>query len=212
MDIAELRREYEHHGLRRDDLADDPFDQFERWFRVAVDADLLDASAMSLATAGEDGQPTLRTVLLKYFDRDGFVFYTNTESTKACQIAANPTVALLFYWRELARQVKITGVATPVSRAETLRYFVSRPHDSQLGAWVSQQSRAVSSRSLLEQQFDAMRRKFAAGRVPLPSFWGGYRVAPRAIEFWQGRPRRLHDRFIYRQDDGGGWRVERLAP
>jgi len=212
VDIGELRREYQHTGLTREQLASDPFAQFENWFKVALDAGLVDATALSLATVAADGQPTLRTVLLKYFDRDGFVFYTNIESAKARHITTNPRVALLFYWREMERQVKVTGTATKVSKKETLKYFLSRPRDSQLGAWVSQQSSVISSRSLLEEKFDQMKRRFADGEIPLPSFWGGYRVAAETLEFWQGRPNRLHDRFLYRQADEGGWTIERLAP
>ena len=167
---------------------------------------------MSIATVSKDGQPSARTVLLKYYDTSGFVFYTNLGSRKAREIEENPAVALLFYWHELHRQVKITGTAQTISAAENLRYFIRRPRDSQLGAWVSQQSSIISARSVLENAFEQMKEKFAAGDVPLPSFWGGYRVTPQEIEFWQGRESRLHDRFIYRLDESGEWRIDRLAP
>ncbi len=211
MDIDNLRREYQRSGLSRSDLDADPFIQFERWLKQALDADLVDATAMSIATASKEGAPTLRTVLLKYVDRSGFVFFTNLESLKARQIAENPQVALLFYWREFERQVSITGRAERVSSAESLGYFLKRPRNSQLGAWVSQQSSVISSRQFLEQKLDEMRRKFSSGEIPLPSFWGGFRVVPETIEFWQGRSSRLHDRFRYQRSDDG-WKIDRLAP
>jgi pyridoxamine 5'-phosphate oxidase len=186
-------------------------DQFRLWFDDARGVGLLEPNAMSLATAGRDGQPSVRTVLVKYFDADGFVFFTNLESAKAIQIAENPRVALLFYWQTLERQVIIRGDAAPVSRSEALAYFLKRPHGSQLGAWVSDQSRAITSRKILEMKLQEIKRKFAEGKVPLPSFWGGYRVQPREMEFWQGRPNRLHDRFLYVRE-GADWAVERLAP
>ena len=210
--LESKRREYLHDGLSRGHLDPDPFVQFDRWMHDALNADLTDATAMSLATASADGQPTLRTVLLKYYDANGFVFYTNLESVKARQIAENPKAALLFYWREFDRQVKITGSAERVAAADSLRYFISRPRDSQLGAWVSAQSRVIGSRALLEQKFEEIKRKFADGEIPLPSFWGGYRIVPQRIEFWQGRANRLHDRFVYCRQEDGSWPIERLAP
>jgi len=211
MDISGLRREYERGSLERDDLADDPLEQFELWFEEARATGLAEPNAMSVATATADGQPSLRTVLMKYFDRQGLVFFTNLESRKADEIAANPRVALLFYWLPLERQVAIRGTAERISRRETLRYFMKRPRGSQLGAWVSDQSRVLTSRKILEMKLDEMRRRYADGKIPLPSWWGGFRVRPHAVEFWQGRPNRLHDRFLYTLD-GAAWRIERLAP
>ena len=210
-DISELRSEYVRSVLRRKDLAEDPVDQFEQWFGQARDAGVAESNAMSLATAGADGQPSVRTVLMKYFDADGFVFFTNLESTKANQIAANPRVALLFYWQPLERQVRLRGVAEKIRTSEVLKYFMTRPRGSQLGAWVSDQSSVINSRTLLETKLDEMKRRFGKGEIPLPSFWGGYRVRPEQIEFWQGRTNRLHDRFLYTRQDSG-WQVERLAP
>ena len=210
-DISELRSEYVRSVLRRKDLAEDPVDQFEQWFGQARDAGVAESNAMSLATAGADGQPSVRTVLMKYFDADGFVFFTNLESTKANQIAANPRVALLFYWQPLERQVRLRGVAEKIRTSEVLKYFMTRPRGSQLGAWVSDQSSVINSRTLLETKLDEMKRRFGKGEIPLPSFWGGYRVRPEQIEVWQGRTNRLHDRFLYTRQDSG-WQVERLAP
>lgn len=212
MDIADLRREFTHAGLDRDDLDPNPFNQFERWFRQAEQAGLDQPNAMSLATADADGAVSIRTVLLKLFDEDGFVFYTNYGSHKARDIDANPQVALLFPWLLLDRQVKIRGRAQQVSTAESLDYFIRRPRGSQLGAWSSTQSRVVSSRSLLEAEFYKFKEKFLHREIPLPDFWGGYRVAPEAVEFWQGRENRMHDRFRYTRQEEDAWRIERLAP
>ena len=211
-DLADLRREYSMKPLCRAELDPDPFRQFDIWFRQALDVEAMDANAMSIATVSGDGQPSLRTVLLKYYDATGFVFYTNLDSRKAGEIDQNPQVALLFYWHELHRQIKILGRAEKVTAAENVRYFMRRPSDSQLGAWVSKQSSIISSRAILENKFAEMKLKFAGGKIPLPSFWGGYRVAPTSIEFWQGRESRLHDRFIYTGTDAGDWNIDRLAP
>ena len=210
-DLADLRREYRSQPLRRADLDADPIAQFDRWFQDATRAEALDANAMSVATVSADGQPSSRTVLLKFYDQRGFVFYTNLGSRKAREIEANPKVALMFFWPEVHRQVKIRGTAARTTAAESLGYFMRRPRESQLGAWVSSQSQAISSRAVLEQKFAEMTQKFSAGEVPLPSFWGGYRVSADVIEFWQGQENRLHDRFLYTRACRG-WSIERLAP
>lgn len=212
MDIKGLRKEYANPVLTREMLDPDPYRQFERWFEQTCAAGLSEPNAMTLATVGADGQPTLRTVLLKLFDRDGFVFYTNYGSRKARQIAVNSRVALLFPWVKLARQVAVTGVAEKVSLAESARYFASRPHESQLGAWISQQSAVLSSRQLLMNELEKIKARFKKGEVPLPDFWGGYRVRPASIEFWQGQTSRLHDRFLYTRQADASWTIERLAP
>jgi pyridoxamine 5'-phosphate oxidase len=212
MDIKGLRKDYANPVLTRDMLASDPFVQFERWFGEACDAELPEPNAMTLATVGADGQPTLRTVLLKLFDHNGFVFFTNYGSRKADQMAANNRVALLFPWIKLARQVAITGRAEKVSAAESARYFASRPRESQLGAWISRQSSVLSSRQLLMMELDKIKSKFLKGEIPLPDFWGGYRVRPETIEFWQGQTSRLHDRFLYTRTPDNSWTIERLAP
>ena len=211
MDVSDLRRSAIGPALERENLDDDPIVQFEHWFRDACDSDRMDPNAMTLSTVDPDKRPASRTVLLKYFDERGFVFFTNLESSKAAHIAANANVALLFFWRELGRQVSIRGTAARIPTGETLRYFATRPRGSQIGAWVSSQSSVVSTRALLEAKFDELKQTFRDKEIPLPSFWGGYRVAPLEIEFWQGRDNRLHDRFLYtRQDDG--WQIDRLAP
>ncbi len=211
MDISHMRRDFESEGLDREHLDDNPTRQFEYWFHDAKEAGILEPNAMSLATSGRDGHPNLRTVLLKYFDDQGFVFYTNYGSRKAREIDENPSAALLFPWIGLNRQVIIQGRVEKVSKAESLRYFAARPRGSQVGAWVSEQSRVITSRGLLEQKVAEIKQRFSSGEIPLPSFWGGYRVVPQRIEFWQGRPSRLHDRFEYvRQDDG--WLIQRLQP
>lgn len=212
MNVSDLRRSATGFALDRDDLHDDPIVQFEDWFRYACETVPMDPNAFSISTVDSQHSPSSRTVLLKYFDESGFVFFTNFESKKAEHIEANPHVALLFFWSEAARQVKIRGSAEKIPTSETLRYFVSRPRGSQLGAWVSAQSSVISSRSLLETEFQKLKKKFKNREVPLPSFWGGYRVVPYEIEFWQGRRNRLHDRFQYTKQDDGSWDIERLAP
>ncbi|PSF13407.1 pyridoxamine 5'-phosphate oxidase [Marinobacter fuscus] len=211
MDIGDMRRDFESEGLDREQLDDDPVKQFQQWFEDARTAGILEPNAMSLATTGRSGMPDIRTVLLKYFDNHGFVFYTNYTSRKAQEMAENPQAALLFPWLGLNRQIRIQGSVEKVSKAESLRYFASRPRGSQIGAWVSEQSRAITSRGLLEQKVAEMKQKFSSGEVPLPGFWGGYRVVPERIEFWQGRPSRLHDRFEYVRE-ADGWNIQRLQP
>ncbi len=212
MNVSELRRSATGFALDRDDLDDDPIVQFEDWFGYACETVAMDPNAFSIATVDGENRPSSRTVLLKYFDETGFVFFTNFESKKAEHIEANPHVALLFFWSDAARQVKIRGTAEKIPVSETLKYFVSRPRGSQIGAWVSAQSSVISSRSLLETEFQKLKKKFKNKEVPLPSFWGGYRVVPYEIEFWQGRRNRLHDRFQYTLQDDGRWNIERLAP
>lgn len=212
MDIKGLRKEYANPVLSREMLTPDPFSQFERWFDEACRAELPEPNAMSLATVGADGQPSLRTVLLKLFDRKGFVFFTNYSSRKAREIGENHRVALLFPWTRLARQVTVTGLAEKISAAESARYFASRPRDSQLGAWISKQSSILTSRQLLMMELDKIKSKFLKGEIPLPDFWGGYRVRPLTVEFWQGQTSRLHDRFLYSRMDDDSWTIERLAP
>ncbi|MFM7219203.1 MAG: pyridoxamine 5'-phosphate oxidase [Nodosilinea sp.] len=212
MDLGALRRNYTQQGLDLQDLDADPFQQFSLWFEQACQADILEPNALVLATVSPSGQPFQRTVLLKYVDQDGFVFFTNYGSRKAQHIQTNAQVSLLFPWYALERQLAIEGTAQRISSAESLKYFLSRPRGSQLGAWVSQQSTIISSRQLLEMQFEKIKEKFLNQEIPLPDFWGGYRVQPTSFEFWQGRPNRLHDRFLYSQDAGATWTVARLSP
>lgn len=212
MKLAHLRTDYARAELRRAYLQPDPIAQFGGWFDEAIRAGEREPNATSLATVDAGGAPLVRTVLVKHFDAQGFVFFTNLESRKARQIAENPRVALVFPWLALERQVIVTGVARRVSTAETLRYFLQRPLASRLAAWASPQSRGISSRAVLEMKWEEMRRKFAGGDVPLPSFWGGFRVVPSTIEFWQGRRNRLHDRFLYTRTADDKWSIERLAP
>lgn len=211
-DLAELRREYLIKPLRRAGLEDDPLRQFDAWFHDARTAEAMDANAMMLATADRDGQPTARTVLLKSYDDDGFVFYTNLESHKARDIANNDKVTLLFYWHELHRQIRIDGIAARTPTEEDERYFRRRPRESQLSAWASPQSRVLDSRQDLEDRVAELTASFADRDVELPPFWGGYRVSPQRFEFWQGRENRLHDRFLYSLERPAAWRIERLGP
>ena len=210
VDLTKLRIELRKRGLSRSNLDDDPVKQFSLWFTEAIDSGIVEPSAMSLATTDES-EIGIRTVLLKYFDDKGFVFYTNYKSKKSRQIETRPEAALLFSWLTLERQIKIVGSVEKVSSLESIKYFASRPKDSQIGAWASKQSTTISSRDILQSQFESMKQKFSSGEVPLPDFWGGYRVIPRTIEFWQGRESRLHDRFIY-QRNKDGWTISRLSP
>ena len=211
-DPAASRYEHAAHGLRRRDLDPDPIKQFSNWFTAAIEAEIRDVNATSLATAGHDGKPTVRIVLLKGFDSDGFVFFTNYESEKGLQLEANPYAALAFYWIELDRQIRISGKAEKTSREESERYFRSRPVGSQLGAWASRQSEVLDARRVLDARMAEMTERYGDKPIPLPPHWGGYRVIPDLMEFWQGRPNRLHDRFRYRLQSDGSWLIERLAP
>lgn len=210
--ISDLREDYTKHALRATDLSADPFAQFEQWFQQAEECEVQEPNAMCLATVSADGQPSTRVVLLKAFCSKGLVFYTNYESRKASELEANPKVAANFLWLPLQRQVNVTGRVERVSKVEALKYFISRPLASRLGAWSSPQSQMITSRQILEAKLDQMKRKFADGEVPLPDHWGGYRIVPETFEFWQGGSGRLHDRFMYRLDAAGGWTPERLAP
>jgi pyridoxamine 5'-phosphate oxidase len=210
-DISALRKEYAQRTLDEGEVDESPFRQFELWFNEALKAEIPEPNAMVLATAGKDAVPFQRTVLLKQYDEHGFVFYTNYQSRKAEQIKDNPRASLLFPWYELERQVSINGRVEKVSHGESMKYFLSRPHGSQLGAWVSQQSQVISSRSILEMKLAELKRKFSEGKIPFPDFWGGFRVVPERIEFWQGRTSRLHDRIEYIHSEGH-WLIRRLSP
>jgi pyridoxamine 5'-phosphate oxidase len=212
MKIAHMRIDYRRARLRREDLKSDPIEQFNLWLEEACRAGIIEPTAMSLATAWSDGRPLVRTVLLKGLDGRGFVFFTNLESRKARQITDNPNVSLLFPWLALERQVIVMGRASKISVVEVLKYFANRPRGSQLAAWASRQSSVITSRKVLEMEWERLKHKFGAGEIPLPSFWGGYRVSAQTIEFWQGGPDRLHDRFEYTVEPDGSWRIERLAP
>lgn len=209
--IADLRKEYQRAELDLDNVRENPMDQFDLWFEQALKGDIIEPNAMVVGTSDASGQTYQRTVLLKAFDHQGFVFYTNYKSRKAKQISENARVSLLFPWYALERQVIIQGTAEKVSHKESLQYFMSRPTGSQLGAWVSHQSQVITSRSILEMKLAEMKQKFKDGRIPLPDFWGGFRVVPHTIEFWQGRPSRLHDRIEFVKK-GDQWSAHRLSP
>jgi pyridoxamine 5'-phosphate oxidase len=212
MDLEQVRRDYLQGGLRRTDIPADPLQLFALWQEQAITSSLVDPTAMVLATSSVDGQPSQRIVLLKTLDESGFVFFTNYESRKSVEIFANPQVSLLFPWHPMERQVRVCGTAEKISPAESAKYFATRPRDSQLAAWASSQSQSISSRAFLLEQLENMKQKFAEGEVPLPDFWGGIRVKPHQIEFWQGGASRLHDRFEYKLLDEKTWHVARLAP
>jgi pyridoxamine 5'-phosphate oxidase len=211
-ELSGLRHEYDAHGLRRADLHSDPIEQFRAWFAAALAADIRDVNAMSLATATVDGKPSVRIVLLKGVDSRGFSFFTNYDSEKGRDLEANPFAALCFYWVKLERQIRISGPVERTSREDSAAYFHSRPPGSRLGAWASRQSEPIDSRQILEARLAQMTERFEGGEIPLPPHWGGYRVLPERMEFWQGRPNRLHDRFRYSRQAGGAWQIDRLAP
>ena len=198
--------------LTRRDVDPNPFKQFAQWFEEGAAAEPILPEAVTLATASKDGKPSSRTVLLKKFDEGGFVFYTNYESRKGAELAENPNAALCFYWRQLERQISVTGIVTQVSREESEAYFRTRPRGSQLGALASRQSQVTASREVLEKRFQQVMAEYAGREIPLPSYWGGYRLSPITIEFWQGRPDRMHDRLLYSRNSDGQWKIERLAP
>jgi pyridoxamine 5'-phosphate oxidase len=212
MTLTEFRKEYTLAGLRRRDLAENPILQFEEWMQQAVKAQVPEPTAMSVATVDKLNQPSLRTVLLKAVDERGFVFCTNYESRKGHDLAENSNAALLFFWKELERQISIRGATRKVSAEESDAYFKVRPVGSQLGAWVSQQSSVVENRETLEKKFQEMEKEFSGRQIPLPTNWGGYVVIPQTIEFWQGRVNRLHDRFRYTKQADGVWKIDRLSP
>lgn len=209
--IESLRSEYTRGGLRRHDLSCDPFNMFKQWLRQACDAQLPNPNAMCVATVDEKSQPYQRIVLLKYFDDKGLVFYTNLKSRKAQQLAQNPHISLLFPWHAFERQVIFLGKVEPLTTLDVLKYFYSRPKDSQIAAWASKQSSHISTRGVLDKTFLALKKKFQRGMVPFPNFWGGFLVKINSVEFWQGRVHRLHDRFLY-QRNGNNWKIDRLAP
>ena len=211
-DPAALRYNHVGKGLRRSDLDPNPIRQFSNWFTAAIEAGIRDVNAMSLATAGHDARPSVRVVLLKNFDQDGFVFFTNYESTKGKQLEANPYAALGFYWIELDRQIRINGKVEKTPREESQAYFHSRPVGSQLGAWASRQSEIIDGRRVLDARMAEITERFRNKPIPLPPHWGGYRLKPDTIEFWQGRPNRLHDRFRYTRLADRSWQIDRLAP
>lgn len=211
MDITNLRKDYCQTGLNREDLSETPFAQFHKWFEQAQVAGLDEPNAMSISTVSAQGLPSSRTVLLKIYDEKGFVFFTNYNSKKAQDIEQNPNVALLFPWLPLERQIRITGQVEKISTKESFAYFTSRPKGSQIGAWISPQSKIIESRNFLKQKLAEMKTKFSNGDIPLPSAWGGYRIIATKFEFWQGRTSRLHDRFVYLKD-GEDWTINRLAP
>ena len=207
-----LRQQLMQSGLSSRELKSDPIQQFADWYAQVWETDIAEPSAMILATVDKEGWPWQRTVLLKTFDEQGFVFYTNYGSRKAQHISDNNRVSLLFPWHSLGRQVKITGTAEKISAAESLKYFISRPRGSRIGAWASHQSKVIKNRAMLDTLFNEMKAKFSDGDIPLPDFWGGYRITPRTMEFWQARDSRLHDRFFYDKDAQGVWQYQRLAP
>jgi len=212
MELESLRREYLMAGLEHDDLASSPFDQFERWMEQVITLQQPDPTAMTIATVSNDGQPSQRIVLLKGFDKDGFVFYSNYNSRKGQELEQNPKISAHFPWHCVERQVRICGVAQKISAAQSSKYFASRPRGSQVAAVASQQSEVLSSRGVLLSEYEALTQKFQAGEIPFPDFWGGYRINPTEFEFWQGGADRLHDRFRYLKTAESSWQIDRLAP
>jgi pyridoxamine 5'-phosphate oxidase len=211
-EIAQLRKDYTLHTLNEEDVAGSPFKQFEKWWQDAEQSQIEEMNAMTLASTGEDGMTDARTVLLKAFDEKGFVFFTNYNSVKSKQLEFNANCCLLFFWKELERQIRINGVAEKISVKESIEYFDSRPDGSKIGAWASPQSIVVAGKTWLKETFQYYTERFKHGKIPKPPHWGGYRVKPVRIEFWQGRPSRMHDRILYTPVATGEWKTERLAP
>ncbi len=211
-EIAQLRKDYTLHTLNEEDVAESPVAQFEKWWQDAEQSQILEMNAMTLATSGNDGMADARTVLLKAFDEKGFVFFTNFNSAKSTQLEFNANCCLLFFWKELERQVRINGIAEKISIKESIDYFDSRPDGSKIGAWASPQSMVVAGKTWLKETFQYYTERFKHGKIPKPPHWGGYRVKPVRIEFWQGRPSRMHDRILYTNESTGKWKKERLAP
>ncbi|MCE7565700.1 pyridoxamine 5'-phosphate oxidase [Aliivibrio fischeri] len=211
MELEDIRRDYSLGGLRRADLPQEPVELFELWLKQAVEAKLTDPTAMTVATVDENGQPFQRIVLLKHFDKTGFVFYTNLSSRKAQQLEHHSKISLHFPWHPLERQVHITGTAEKLTALENMKYFTSRPKESQIAAWASKQSSRLTTRAALEGKYLELKQKFAKGEIPVPKFWGGFRIKIDSIEFWQGGDHRLHDRFLYSKDQND-WQIDRLAP
>jgi pyridoxamine 5'-phosphate oxidase len=210
--IADLRKEYSSKSLLETDIEQNPIDQFQNWWKEAVHSQIDEANAITLATASSDGMPAARIVLLKGFDKNGFVFFTNYKSYKAMHLEENPKACLVFFWKELERQVRITGLVKKISEKESDEYFLSRPTGSQIGAWASPQSQVIENRNWLEEHYLKLSEEFKSKELKRPSHWGGYIVTPVIIEFWQGRPSRLHDRIQYTLEEDGNWKIERLAP
>ncbi len=212
MSIASIRRDYSLQTLDESGVAENPFDQFAIWWKEAVSSEIDEVNAMTLATVGDDGMPAARIVLLKGYDANGFVFFTNYESKKGKDLLKHPAAALVFFWKELERQIRISGMVEKVSAVESDTYFQSRPEGSKLGAWASPQSKVISSRKVIESQLESYQQSYHQQPIPRPPYWGGYRVVPHTIEFWQGRSSRLHDRIQYKKDTPGNWIITRLAP
>jgi pyridoxamine 5'-phosphate oxidase len=211
MNIADIRKEYKLQSLHEADVESNAIAQFSKWWDEAIKSDVDEVNAMALATASPDGKPSVRIVLLKGFDERGFTFFTNYESNKGITLANNPKASVVFFWKELQRQIRIDGITEKTSALESDTYFASRPEGSRIGAWASPQSKVIT-RSEIENKFSLSQKEFAEKNIPRPPFWGGYRIKPQLIEFWQGRPNRLHDRIVYSLDKNNDWKIERLAP